>query len=245
VLDGAAGSSPLSRGALIGSTWKNVARRIIPAFAGSTRPASSYSASTQDHPRFRGEHPSGNNGHFTAHGSSPLSRGAPQTLRGKQNDTGIIPAFAGSTVAASGKGRSERDHPRFRGEHGTVFASQAIDQGSSPLSRGAPGRRPDRLGRSRIIPAFAGSTGPGSAGCARAGDHPRFRGEHLRRRHQTIGQIGSSPLSRGAPAGVGRAERVERIIPAFAGSTSVSAGHQSSSSDHPRFRGEHSTAPVR
>ena len=70
-----------------------------------------------------------------------------------------------------------------------------------------------------IIPAYAGSTSPGS--CRRGGlrDHPRIRGEHNEGFLATAGGEGSSPHTRGALV-VGELVALERrIIPAYAGST--------------------------
>ena len=69
------------------------------------------------------------------------------------------------------------DHPRIRGEHvGGQIVLLAI-VGSSPHTRGAPPQLVDEPPRARIIPAYAGSTGPGVFDPPR--DHPRIRGEHV------------------------------------------------------------------
>ena len=174
---------------------------IIPAYAGSTKPASStpgnlvgssphtrgaprcgiaLPANCRDHPRIRGEHP--------------------QTEPQQEPNSGIIPAYAGSTASAQFSASAlagssphtrgalhdvcawpfiRRDHPRIRGEH-----------------TGGHGRA---VAPRRIIPAYAGSTlaGAGSPTSVRGssphtrgapitsaspwgwcGDHPRIRGEH-------------------------------------------------------------------
>ena len=71
----------------------------------------------------------------------------------------------------------------------------------------------------RIIPAYAGSTGPpiGWLRCRR--DHPRIRGEH--------GLAGAGVGGEGG------------IIPAYAGSTPGTTSANSNPADHPRIRGEH------
>ena len=50
------------------------------------------------------------------------------------------------------------DHPRIRGEHAFAKLREAVDDGSSPHTRGAPlhGDRVDV--HTGIIPAYAGST---------------------------------------------------------------------------------------
>ena len=71
----------------------------------------------------------------------------------------IIPAYAGSTSAGRGKALRPSDHPRIRGEHGDIGMRGVDGVGSSPHTRGAPMRRPARPTPTRIIPAYAGSTG--------------------------------------------------------------------------------------
>ena len=74
-------------------------------------------------------------------------------------------------------------------------------------------------------------------------DHPRIRGEH----HRGIGHgkrpVGSSPHTRGAPAGRSCAWEPTGIIPAYAGSTTSRARMTGPRTDHPRIRGEHGLHP--
>ena len=51
-----AGSSPHTRGALGSGLRPSMARRIIPAYAGSTDPEAPLATIDADHPRIRGEH---------------------------------------------------------------------------------------------------------------------------------------------------------------------------------------------
>ena len=93
--------------------------------------------------------------------------------------------------------------------------------GSSPHTRGArPGCRRPRCLRG-IIPAYAGSTLGTRRWWARMRDHPRIRGEHLRDVIIDAQQRGSSPHTRGALSEVRQIAEEARIIPAYAGSTSV------------------------
>ena len=90
--------------------------------------------------------------------------------------------------------------------------------------------------------------------------HPRLRGEHTRQHVPTGDAEGSSPLTRGALRTAAGAERLNGLIPAYAGSTDdfpvdlpvggglipAYAGSTSASSilirhagAHPRLRGEH------
>ena len=71
------GSSPHTRGAPPGHAHRDSARRIIPAYAGSTRPTRSAPPPNRDHPRIRGEHLEANVNKTITQGSSPHTRGAP------------------------------------------------------------------------------------------------------------------------------------------------------------------------
>ena len=117
VVDGIAGSSPHSRGARIGGVQRGLIGRIIPAFAGSTRPPAAWCAGSSDHPRIRGEHLSSRLRSSSSRGSSPHSRGARQGPADRVHAHGIIPAFAGTTRSNRRRGAGGTDHPRIRGEH--------------------------------------------------------------------------------------------------------------------------------
>ena len=91
-------------------------------------------------------------------GSSPHTRGALGRFLADEDAVGIIPAYAGSTIARSSVHWASADHPRIRGEHWIISLCWLIRRGSSPHTRGAPA--------------------DGRTGFAIARDHPRIRGEH-------------------------------------------------------------------
>ena len=91
--------------------------------------------------------------------------------------------------------------------------------GSSPHTRGAPR--------------------PSSPKSSFRTDHPRIRGEHRAAPTCSGGRFGSSPHTRGAPPSRLRRRLRARIIPAYAGSTTVQSISLTSRRDHPRIRGEH------
>ena len=132
---------------------------------------------------------------------------------------GIIPAYAGST---------REDLLDYR-----------TKLGSSPHTRGARDGSGVVLDAERIIPAYAGSTLSRCTRNFKILDHPRIRGEHARPRARPGAGPGSSPHTRGAleprPARPSR----RRIIPAYAGSTTLPRRQGSPAPDHPRIRGEH------
>ena len=214
--------------------------RIIPAYAGSTTLVVSRDHLMPDHPRIRGEHcvckkedfgpivdhPRIRGEHIdlraaedTSKGSSPHTRGARTPKNSSAPPGRIIPAYAGSTGAPLCRGPGRRDHPRIRGEHALALRDQVRAGGSSPHTRGAPPQLVDKPPRTRIIPAYAGSTRYSCRAAVRRRDHPRIRGEHPASYRPNRPPLGSSPHTRGAPRHRPR----------------TSSGR----ADHPRIRGEH------
>ena len=154
----------------------------------------------------------------------------------------IIPAYAGSTLSGRRCRCARWDHPRIRGEHPTPAALGVGAGGSSPHTRGALKWREVVAERCGIIPAYAGSTTSCPLLRSRLPDHPRIRGEHrLFTEYERRGG-GSSPHTRGARDRLVDVGFEFGIIPAYAGSTSISVVLSSSPADHPRIRGEHSTS---
>ena len=171
---------------------------IIPAYAGSTGSGRRRRPSYADHPRIRGEHFRAFRPDRPENGSSPHTRGA-RLLPGRSPGIlRIIPAYAGSTATWRRTGRLRRDHPRIRGEHPLEIDSLSTEKGSSPHTRGALSNVHGRHRRTRIIPAYAGSTPIGRFSSRTGRDHPRIRGEHCPSAFQTLDRSGSSPHTRGA-----------------------------------------------
>ena len=112
-------------------------------------------------------------------------------------------------------------------------------EGSSPHTRGAQRRRRLSHRPRRIIPAYAGSTTPPTPESSPTTDHPRIRGEHGSTAKMSGLRVGSSPHTRGAQHSQDAPVDVERIIPAYAGSTSCRRARVGGTRDHPRIRGEH------
>ena len=95
------GSSPHTRGARQLAGDSDEVARIIPAYAGSTKPIHWMGRQWPDHPRIRGEHLRGGAAVIGAVGSSPHTRGARLYGEPLQIARGIIPAYAGSTACCS------------------------------------------------------------------------------------------------------------------------------------------------
>ena len=93
------GSSPRMRGAPRSRERRAAFCGIIPAYAGSTSSTWRPTKPRRDHPRVCGEHRLFNRRYAVELGSSPRMRGAPQLRKGPLRVRGIIPAYAGSTMA--------------------------------------------------------------------------------------------------------------------------------------------------
>ena len=91
------GSSPLSRGILLGVMGAMLTGRIIPALAGNTLSLSGGIRLRGDHPRSRGEYVTLPCAGLWHGGSSPLSRGIHEGGNGQNVIPRIIPALAGNT----------------------------------------------------------------------------------------------------------------------------------------------------
>ena len=131
------GSSPHVRGALVQDFLQGLSTGIIPACAGSTVSWRIRRPPCRDHPRMCGEHNRGSSFGQSHKGSSPHVRGARQACDDALQESGIIPACAGSTTVGKTKLLFIWDHPRMCGEHQTNLSNQQTMQGSSPHVRGA------------------------------------------------------------------------------------------------------------
>ena len=219
-----AGSSPHTRGAHDRRSPPNPHQRIIPAYAGSTRPRKRRTPRRGDHPRIRGEHGRQLRYDLNNGGSSPHTRGARVIEDKLTSPSGIIPAYAGSTSRRGARGYRSPDHPRIRGEHPIAAKPDNLVMGSSPHTRGARYACNRYVDMAGIIPAYAGSTLSTTL-------------------KESVVQ-GSSPHTRGA-LNAGAAHRVAQwIIPAYAGSTTSLLTEVVLAADHPRIRGEHQVLAV-
>ena len=95
--DEVTGSSPLTRGKPYYEGRQTLQHRLIPAHAGKTKAAQHGICQGWAHPRSRGENDDSDDGFSSHYGSSPLTRGKPDTLRLAASAYGLIPAHAGKT----------------------------------------------------------------------------------------------------------------------------------------------------
>ena len=235
------GSSPRARGTRPQRRGGAPSDRIIPACAGNTAAQRRGTHWRPDHPRVRGEHLRSSSPSRRSAGSSPRARGTPHAGKVIPTSARIIPACAGNTSCCRSAQSCPPDHPRVRGEHIDAETKGDVDTGSSPRARGTHPCELRGLTARRIIPACAGNTVQPDSACKLRPDHPRVRGEHLRRLPKRRNTSGSSPRARGTLPRRVRPLDAGRIIPACAGNTSLCTRSEASRPDHPRVRGEHGT----
>ena len=125
------------------------------------------------------------------------------------------------------------------GEHFIISARGLGKTGSSPHVRGALGCSVSSADGFGIIPACAGSTSVACRFSTYRWDHPRMCGEHACTHPIEKMTAGSSPHVRGAQTVQSGTELALGIIPACAGSTTLSSFHTTCIGDHPRMCGEH------
>ena len=194
--------------------------RFIPARAGNTGALHERIEGEAVHPRSRGEHAHPGQRRPWEVGSSPLARGTQGPMPSPAIGLRFIPARAGNTHTSPLLTLPHTVHPRSRGEH----VPQAL-------------RTRETL---RFIPARAGNTWKSWLSTRSEAVHPRSRGEHFSAFALACRHAGSSPLARGTPHSTSRGARQSRFIPARAGNTAGISVTASSSTVHPRSRGEHS-----
>ena len=192
---------------------------LIPAHAGKTSWSGVLFYGVGAHPRSRGENRSTRGTSRNDTGSSPLTRGKPIACAVVALTAGLIPAHAGKTHARCIRPRSNRAHPRSRGENVIAVDLNTMREGSSPLTRGKPDSAPHPLTNGWLIPAHAGKTVARREQEYRPVAHPRSRGENTSQSYGASPAPGSSPLTRGKLTAFNRLVNCDGLIPAHAGKT--------------------------
>ena len=211
---------------------------LIPAHAGKTSSGSRRASGGRAHPRSCGENTPVSTCTISPRGSSPLMRGKPEHAGRNLRRRGLIPAHAGKTRACRAEPTSTRAHPRSRGENPPPLEVPKYAMGSSPLTRGKPGRVHGVTERLGLIPAHAGKTPGHRTTTLSAKAHPRSCGENMAMPRSVRSRTGSSPLTRGKHELNLRSGLTERLIPAQAGKTKFPVSCLVALGAHPRSRGE-------
>ena len=170
---------------------------LIPAHAGKTASGWPRRKGLRAHPRSRGENTGLGGEVAEVGGSSPLTRGKPDTLLGRHLHPGLIPAHAGKTRRSRRISPSSGAHPRSRGENLRLYGLGALNEGSSPLTRGKHVESDVDFHCPGLIPAHAGKTFQAELEMIQERAHPRSRGENDGAALPEWVLEGSSPLTRG------------------------------------------------
>ena len=130
----------------------------------------------------------------------------------------------------------------MRGEHESPLLFRHAASESSPHARGTLTNRHPLLVRPRIIPACAGNTHHRTPRLRATANHPRMRGEHTEGKEPNTIEVESSPHARGTRTQPASPATDHRIIPACAGNTAHVHATDRGVANHPRMRGEHTSA---
>ena len=237
-LDRIVGSSPRVRGTELSPDPGIQGRRIIPACAGNSAPASDPAINGADHPRVCGEQRYSHTRPAARSGSSPRVRGTGPCAGRSGATARIIPACAGNRVNILVICRVSSDHPRVCGEQRLMPRDLDRIVGSSPRVRGTELSPDPGIQGRRIIPACAGNRNACRNAESEAPDHPRVCGEQSPAMRCAAVPIGSSPRVRGTDDCAHAAAVQSRIIPACAGNRYPPTAPRKHTTDHPRVCGE-------
>ena len=232
------GSSPHTRGTLDGGLPPCLITRFIPAYAGNAPAIAALRTPLPVHPRIRGERISRLKLVALTYGSSPHTRGTPHPGDIHQQRIRFIPAYAGNAMTRMFLWDTTAVHPRIRGERPYTAHASERSAGSSPHTRGTPGPLEFTRPAARFIPAYAGNAWSASSSRARRSVHPRIRGERKSCCADRSFRRGSSPHTRGTPAGLDAGAAMTRFIPAYAGNAQWIRKRCREPPVHPRIRGE-------
>ena len=154
---------------------------------------------------------------------------------------GITPAHAGKSSSKTPGHAAHRDHPRACGEKYSFDIIVERQEGSPPRMRGKDTLRYILRFLVGITPAHAGKSLRPLVQPLPARDHPRACGEKETENVSTHHRIGSPPRMRGKVVPLEGVVPDNRITPAHAGKSCLSAAAPVRGRDHPRACGEKSS----
>ena len=156
-----------------------------------------------------------------AMGSPPHARGREKVRCLVSKPSRITPACAGKSQGLSAQRHPKRDHPRMRGEEGSVRRFFHHPAGSPPHARGRVHLVNVVVLQVGITPACAGKSRRGGHKGYNTRDHPRMRGEEFVTATPKAGTPGSPPHARGRGVSGGGLPASRGITPACAGKSSM------------------------
>ena len=216
---------------------ENARRGPIPAHAGLPVHTISRSRYCRTHPRLRGAAVAWTPYPQPHKGPSPLTRGCPRPRAHGRRPGGPIPAHAGLPEPRHQPWLRPWAHPRSRGAAGAISAMASVSVGPSPLTRGCHKYRAAQADGAGPSPAHAGLPGGEQWHGRSPGAHPRSRGAAMNRGKGYGWVKGPSPLTRGCPDQVTKAQSWCGPIPAHAGLPPWLTAKNCAPRAHPRSRG--------
>ncbi len=215
----AAGTSPPTRGKLVGGQRVNAQRRNIPAYTGKTERSGAAVSRCAEHPRLHGENAVEWRALPLHDGTSPPTRGKLEAVNQAAVLVRNIPAYTGKTARWRCSTSGHPEHPRLHGENSSSTGTRTGSIGTSPPTRGKQSARRREGVYHRNIPAYTGKTSLLRRSSAACPEHPRLHGENTPVFAGWSVAGGTSPPTRGKPLGVGLFQAHERNIPAYTGKT--------------------------
>ena len=171
------GSPPRVRGKVTRPTRFKGIDGITPACAGKRTRTFCGAGFFGDHPRVCGEKLLCSRATRAQAGSPPRVRGKERGPFAEPDSSGITPACAGKSAAASSSAMPRGDHPRVCGEKGGGRYHVNMNQGSPPRVRGKGVNLLVFPFKNGITPACAGKSRDKANLTAAPWDHPRVCGE--------------------------------------------------------------------
>ena len=153
-------------------------------------------------------------------GSPPHTRGQGILIWRRHAVFRITPAHAGTRGGYTVTYKSNKDHPRTRGDKLPENGKNSERRGSPPHTRGQECRERVPPRYFRITPAHAGTSGIYRKDIGHFQDHPRTRGDKSPRSARIASHAGSPPHTRGQGIFTISSEVPDRITPAHAGTSS-------------------------
>ena len=144
------------------------------------------------------------------------------TLHGeipRRDKSGLIPTYAGNTLAAHRTSCGIGAHPHVCGEHADNFLESDPKTGSSPRMRGTPKSSLKPVSLKGLIPTYAGNTGKKIFLPRPLRAHPHVCGEHHDLFPSLLPLRGSSPRMRGTRKQWRVHDNRRGLIPTYAGNT--------------------------
>ena len=233
------GSSPRERGSSFQAAQPGLHGAVVPARAGVIRSRRDSRPPTARRPRASGGHPRHDYSSTMDARSSPRERGSSQPLLRDQRCHSVVPARAGVIPTYAITGGAVTGRPRASGGHPAGRPGGFKVAASSPRERGSSLQRSRGLPRDHVVPARAGVIRIMRTSLAPKPSRPRASGGHPQYDDPSYRSQESSPRERGSSRPGGPPPRRMTVVPARAGVIRSSAVPDRPPPRRPRASGAH------